>query len=125
MATLGETFRLGEGGHLWIVITAPDGAEGTFIMVNMSSVGPHTEDLTCVLHVGDHPEVQHDSAIRYGVAREWWNGGDRGHDYWSGQGRIIPCQALDIAVLRRVQDGALNSDFFKKKFLPRVRACLV
>jgi hypothetical protein len=125
MVTIGESFRLGQSGHLWMVITTPEGVDGTFVMVNMTSVGPHTEDMTCVLHVGDHPEVHHDSVIRYGLAREWWNGGDRGHDYWSEFGQITACQPLDNIVLRRVQDGALISPFFKKKFVPRVQACLV
>jgi hypothetical protein len=79
MVTLGETFRFEvEGAHLWIVITSPDGGNGAFIMVNMTTLATHTVDKTCLLHVGDHPDVHHESVIYYADAREWWNSGPRG-----------------------------------------------
>jgi hypothetical protein len=124
MVTIGETFRLGAGGHLWMVITMPDGTNGRFVMVNMTTFTVD-KDATCVLHVGDHPDVHHDSVIFYADAREWWNTGPNSHDYWFDMGEVFPCQPIDLPLLKRVQDGALASPFFKKKFLGRVRACLV
>jgi hypothetical protein len=122
---IGDTFTLGQGGHLWMVITHPDGADGRFIMVNMTSLRLWTVDRSCILHVGDHPLVRHDSVIAYGDAEEWWERGECGYDDRLALQMIQPNAPLDIAVLRRVQDGASASNWFKKKRKPRVQACLV
>lgn len=125
MVTLGQTFRFQvEGAHLWTVITTPDGHEGTFVMVNVTTFAAH-KDTSCVLHAGDHPDIQHDSVIYYADARAWWNVGPNGHDYWTGQGQIEQRDPLNNAILRRIQDGALASPFFKRKFIPLVQTCLV
>lgn len=125
VTTVGETFRLVAGGHLWMVISAPEGTNGTFVMVNMTSLGAHSVDTTCLLRVGDHPAVHHDSVIYYMDAKEWWNVGEHGHNYYTARGTLIPEQPLSRDVLRRVQDGALVSQFFKKRFIPLVQASLV
>lgn len=126
MVTLGQSFCFQvEHGHLWIVITNPIGAAGTFVMVNMSTLTENAFDTSCVLHPGDHPDIHHDSVIRYADAREWWNGGNSGHDHLSAQGLIDQRQAFTNVVLRRIQDGALESQFFKQRFIPRVQLSLV
>ena len=108
-----------------MVITHPDGPDGHFVMVNITSLRPHTVDTTCPFRAGDHPFVQHDSIIAYRDAKEWWVQGECGYDDRLALQMIQPNAPLDLAVLRRVQDGALTSHWFKKKWRPRVRACLV
>lgn len=122
---IGDTFTLGPGGHLWMVITDPDGPDGHFVMVNMTSLSPYIKDTTCHLHAGDHPFVQHDSVIAYGDAEEWWVHGECGYDDRLARQMIQPNAPLSLAVLRRIQDGTFTSHWFKKKWRPRVQACLV
>ncbi len=121
---IGDTFQLA-GGHLWIAITAPDGLEGHFVVVNLTTLRPPTADQTCVLHDGDHPFVHHDSVIQYSDAREWWIEGANGYDEHLNAGNVTPNQHMSNVILRRVQDGALHSPYFAKKYLARVQACLV
>jgi hypothetical protein len=123
---IGDTFTFGPGGHLWVVITHPDGAEGRFVMANVTSLKAYTVDMTCVLHVGDHPFVKHDSVIAYGDAKEWWMNGDSGYDDRLAQNMVYPDAPLDVAVLRRIQEGALKKhSWFKIKWKARVQACRV
>jgi hypothetical protein len=125
-ASIGDTFTLGPSGHLWVVITHPEGPKGQFIMVNVTSLRSYTADTTCILHDGDHPFIHHDSVIAYSDAEEWWVHGDCGYDDRLAQQMIEPNAPLNDAVLRRVQDGALTAhSWFKKKWKPRVQACLV
>ena len=126
MPNLGDTFRFDlEGAHLWIVITTPEGADGRFIMVNITTLRPNAPDTSCVLQVGDHPFIVRDSIAFYHDAREWWTTSDHGYDHLFAKGDLIPQAPMIPAVLRRIQDGALASHFFKRKYEPRVQACLV
>lgn len=66
---IGDTFVLGEGGHLWIVISDPAKHDGEFIIVNM------TTDLfragrECELNPGDHQWVNRKSYVAFGDARK-------------------------------------------------------
>ncbi len=126
MPNLGDTFRLRvEGGHLWMIITTPTGPDHSFVMVNMTTLRGHVEDTSCILRLGDHPCVDHDSVVYYIDAREWWTDGALGYDTLLAKGRIIPREKLGDAVLRRIQDGALTSTFFKRKFRQSVQNSLV
>lgn len=126
MVTLGESFRFQVArSHLWIVITVPRGAAGSFVMVNLSTLTEAAIDTSCVLQAGDHADVHRDSVIRYGDAREWWNVGDNGHDQLIAQGLIDQRQPVDNVILRRIQDGAMISPFFKQKYTARVQLSLV
>jgi hypothetical protein len=65
---LGDTFVMGQGGHLWIVISDPACNSGEFIIVNI------TTDLSragkeCELVPGDHPFITDPSYVTYGDAR--------------------------------------------------------
>jgi hypothetical protein len=108
-----------------MIITAPIGPEGKFVMVNMTTLRGHVEDTSCILKPGDHPSIKHDSVVYYLDAREWWANGERGYDSLLAKGIILPQQKLDDTILRRVQEGALNSAFFKKKFRVFVADSLV
>jgi hypothetical protein len=126
MIALGDSFHFNvDLGHLWMVITDPYGSAGNFLMVNMTSLRAHVADTTCILKVGEHPEVVHDSVVYYQDAREWWVDGDRGYDQILAKGLITPRLPLSRALLRRIQNGALASPYFKRKYVARVQACLV
>jgi hypothetical protein len=125
MATIGQSFRLGAGGHLWLIITHPDGASGSFVMVNVTTLDDDVVDISCILHKGDHPDVHHDSVVFYADAQEWFAAGDDGCDANLKANTILSGPTFTQPVLRRIQDGALASSYFKKKFRPRVLASLV
>jgi hypothetical protein len=55
------------GEHLYIVITEPDEG-GKAVCVNVSTAYSFSER-TCVLKIGDHPFVKHESVVRYQYAK--------------------------------------------------------
>ena len=92
--------------HLWIVVTEPT-ADGSCVMVNITTPKGHRLDRTVVLQKGDHPFVQHESIISYGDAQI-----ENVKDLLAcvqcatakrGKQQILP------PLLRRIQDGVLKS----------------
>lgn len=66
----GETFRRPGGGHLWIVISEPQQNRQCIAVVNITSVRKNVRyDSSCILHVGDHPFIQHESYVLYQESR--------------------------------------------------------
>lgn len=60
----------GKINHLHVICTNPffcaDIGAMAIIAVNISSIKENVDyDKTCVLHVGDHPFIKHDSYVRY------------------------------------------------------------
>jgi len=94
-------------------------------MVNATTLRDHVDDESCILQAGDHHCIHHASAVYYKDAREWWRDGPTGYDALLASNQIVPRNSLDTAVLRRVQNGALLSDFFKRKYIARVQNDLV
>lgn len=68
MAAAGDSFILkGHGqrtAHLW----GPAGPADAFIAVSFTTLKPH-KDRTCVVGVGEHPFVQHETCVMYSDAR--------------------------------------------------------
>lgn len=125
MPALGDAFHFRvAAGHLWVVI-APPCIEGKFLMVNATSLDEEVEDTSCLLDAGDHDCIVHRSVIYYVDAREWWCDGNKGYTSLLSSNEVIPRDPLQRAILRRIQDGALASPFFKRKFAPWVQANLV
>lgn len=83
--------------------------------VNMTSVsesGPR--DPACILGKGDHPFVKHQTEINYHRTVELTLLGPKGlianGDY------IIRNKAVSSIILKKIQEGALNSRFTKERF---------
>lgn len=58
--------------HLYILLTNSINYENhvKVLLVNVTSIYPGIPyDSSCILHVGDHPYIKHDSYILYGKAR--------------------------------------------------------
>ena len=69
----GDTLLVAEPGtsydsHLWIVVSDPSSDPDHVVMVNMTSFRTD-KDQACVIHVGDHPYVTHDTCINYEDAK--------------------------------------------------------
>lgn len=67
----GDCFRFTQKPdfHLFVVISDPARNPDEVVLVNVTSVKPHTRDFSCRLAVGDHPWLRHDSVIAYQYAR--------------------------------------------------------
>ena len=62
----GTTFLLSAGDiHLWIIISDPKLDPQNVLIVNLTSLTPRKEQ-SCVLKVGDHPWIRHDTCVNYG-----------------------------------------------------------
>jgi hypothetical protein len=72
--------------HLWVLITKPNPQTREAIMVNVTTLRPHS-DTTTVLNPGDHPFIQKRSVIFYADAR------------------VVDTSLLDAAVQRRAYTG--------------------
>jgi hypothetical protein len=65
----GDTFVLGDGGHLWIVISDPVKHAGNFVIANLTTdVNRAGKD--CELNKGDHQWIKHKSFVNFSDARE-------------------------------------------------------
>ncbi len=63
----GDTFRYGNGGHLWVVVSDPALDRTCVVIVNMTT--DRGIDRSCVLGPHDHPFVSRPTCMRYDMAR--------------------------------------------------------
>jgi len=108
MLCCGDTFLTGDDDddlHLWIAITPP--TNGEVITVSVTTQRKGSEALV-VLHEGDHPFIKHDSVIAYIYSRI--------RTVASIEAALLSGTAkqrepVSAGVLKRVQDGLLDSNF--------------
>ncbi len=127
MVALGDafTFRV-RGSHLWVVVSRPIGTLGEFVMVNLTTLTENTPDASCVLEPRDYPSfIRHPTCVRYIDARRWSALGENGFDQLLAAGGIHRMARFSDAVLLRIQEGALNSDFLEGAFEPLIRNSLI
>lgn len=115
MVGLGNTFMLRKPGsdteHLWALVTDPDPASGEAIMVNLTTLRPHS-DMTTILQPGDHPFVDRPTVVFYADAR-LVKAAQVDACLASGMGRAHA--PLSAGVLRRIQAGLSVSPFTPQK----------
>lgn len=95
--------------HLRIVITDHNG-ENEYLTVSVDTLKAPWQDRSCILNVGDHPFIKHESFVNYRRAKvisfiQLFNG--------INKGLLIKKEDIGTDVLKRIQDGAR-----KTKFLP-------
>ncbi|MBA7533137.1 hypothetical protein ES705_25372 [subsurface metagenome] len=99
--------------HLYFVISNPD-IDNNVLVVNMTTVkNTGREDLSCILDVGDHPEITNKSYIKYDKAIEL---GTAKMIELAMKKIIILKKGLDPTVLKRIQEGAEKSSALSGKF---------
>jgi hypothetical protein len=111
-------FFPGVPNHLWLVLTREQDDE--VAMANVTSLGPHIRDETCILRPGDHPFVHHDSVVLYAKARIYTTGTIRG---MIGRGLLEPRPAATPALMDRIRQGAVDSPFTPADVKAAVRNC--
>jgi len=116
---LGDTFILGEGGHLWIVISDPAKNGGSFIIANLTTdkwrAGMH-----CELNCGDHKWITEKCFVNFGDARVVNPAEEARIVALIAAGRIIKHFPIKDAILQKIilagkQSKALSIN--KKKYL--------
>jgi hypothetical protein len=124
----GDTFLIGPDSdslHLHITLCDPAGDPPTILVVSLNTVTPHT-DRTLILHKGDHPFVQHDTAVSYDQMRsmpltllaqlEKMNDG-RGMQYRTFRRH----QPVSGDLLQRVVEAALASKMTPKDLVKELK----
>jgi hypothetical protein len=119
--TIGDSFvnqNLGSPEHLWIVVAGPTLAD-EFVIFNITSWREGCDE-SCIVESGEHSFVQHRSVVAYArgqlLSREMWALLQR---YGCNmKARVSP------ELLRKVQEGALASDFTAGKLQSIVREAL-
>jgi hypothetical protein len=124
MVRMGDTYLLPKPGHstphLWIVLTEPDATSGDVIMVNLTTQRSYS-DATVVLNAGDHPFVQHATVVNYSDAR-YARAAALDTAAKSGICRLMKPMSEDV--LKRIQEGLLNSPHTPNKIKSAFRGAL-
>lgn len=95
--------------HCYFIVA--EDANGSCVLVNMTTMG-HICDKTVVLHVGDHPEVKHDSIILYSDAQITTF---EVLDKLLQNGIVTPKPPCSSELLKKLQKGIADSPETKPK----------
>jgi hypothetical protein len=114
---LGETYLVLNKGHLWVVITDPQ-SDGSVAMVSFTTKRANS-DLNCVMNVGDHPFIRHETIVAYELARVL-DPGQQKH-VLANPSLSPPKAPVSSALLQRIHEGALVSDLTPQKIQKMVR----
>lgn len=105
----GDTFLLtrgtGEVPHLWVILWGPAGPAQAFLSVYLTTLRGHS-DRSCVLAAGEHPFIQHDTAVAYGAVQRWTK---EKLDELVAQGIARHRQPVSAQVLERLRAGFFAS----------------
>lgn len=67
-AHIGDSFVIGQGGHLWVVISDPTQHNGEYIIVNVTT-NEFRAGKDCELNPGDHPWITDKCFVSFGDAK--------------------------------------------------------
>jgi hypothetical protein len=105
----GSTFLLTRGTgatpHLWVILWGPAGAARAFLSIYLTTLRAHS-DRSCVIVPGEHPFIQHDTAVAYGEAQRW---PEERLLQLIADGIAKPRQPVSAALLGRLRDGFFAS----------------
>jgi hypothetical protein len=100
---MGDTFVMGLGGHLWIVLSDPAKNCGNFIMANLTS-DRRRAGTDCEVNVGEHKWVTHKCFVNFGDAKE-----------------VTPQQAAELQ--KFIRGGVIEKHFpMEQSILQRITA---
>jgi hypothetical protein len=93
--------------HLYVVVSDPDIDPDNVVVVNFTSYDPDEEDC-CIAEAGEHPYLAHKSCVRYKDGRVCPVSALR---HLVASGTMTKHKPLSKELLRRIQEGASESDF--------------
>jgi hypothetical protein len=122
--TAGDTFLLtrgtGDVSHLWVILWGPAGSADAFLAVYLTTLRSHS-DRTCLLSVGDHPFIQHDTAVAYNAAVRWT---EAALQQQRADGILKVRAPMAQHVLDRIRQGFLESPRTPNAFVEMARVDL-
>ncbi len=118
---IGDTFlnqNPGSPEHLWVVAAGPT-TQGEFVIFNLTSWREGCDE-SCVVQAGEHPFIAHKSVIAYA------RGQFLSDTNWAlllryGCKKQAP---VSPGLLKKIQEGALASEFTAGKFQSAIRAAV-
>lgn len=102
--------------HLWVVCSNED-ADGYCVTFNVSTWRKGVDE-SCILNPGDHPFIERKSFIFYQRGRPFCN---QEKVQMERFGVFEAREPFPSEVLKRIQQGALESIYTKKKFQKMVK----
>jgi translation initiation factor IF-2 len=66
---IGDSFVIGQGGHLWVVISDPSLHNGEYVIANLTT-DEFRAGKECEMNVGDHPWITEKCFVSFGDARK-------------------------------------------------------
>lgn len=104
----GDTYRMSESSHLWIVISDPKKDRQHVAIVNLSSVKNNkSDDMSCVFEAGCHPSIDRKTFVMYRYAQIETN---KELDRRIGGGGWHPMDPVSPSMLDQIREGVAKSD---------------
>lgn len=104
----GDTLRPADPSidiHLWVIISDPLQDDSRILIVSLTTFKPKKEAV-CLLQVGDHPFIKHETCVAYNLANAPSLAQlERARD----AGQLIPAEPVSAEVLARIREGAALS----------------
>lgn len=108
----GDTFVMGVGGHLWIVISDPAKHNGNFVIANLTTDESRAGN-ECELNKGDHKWIACKCFVNFGDAREVTPAEEAKMTALIAAERIIPHLPVSALILRKITASAQASKSLK------------
>jgi hypothetical protein len=121
VATAGDTFIISGHGqrspHLWVLLWGPAGSADAFLSVSLTTLRPHS-DGTCVVKVGEHPFIKHDTCVMYADTRRITQ---EKLDLAVAAHRAFSQEPVSPELLSRLRAGLFASAFTPRTFVDMAR----
>jgi hypothetical protein len=104
--------------HIWIVLSDPGQHDGTFLFVNLTSVGGTCADTSCILTEADYSDLARETTVAYSRAHI---GNSPALERAIQNGYFTELEPLPRPALEKVINGARSSPHLsavKKALLP-------
>jgi hypothetical protein len=108
----GDTFVMGVGGHLWIVISDPAKHSGNFVIANLTT-NEYVAGNDCELNKGDHGWIKCKCFVNFGGAREVTSAEKVKMVALIASGHITPQVPMSAAILLKIATAAQTSKALK------------
>jgi hypothetical protein len=112
----GDTFHSELDGHLWVVLTEPDDS-GRIVCVNFTTRQAWS-DSTTVCQAGEHRFFAHETVVAYRYAQRY---ATKTVEKYLKAGTFTAKEPCSAALLKKVRDGALRSDFTPNHIVSALR----
>ena len=107
--------------HIWVVAYYQDLTAVTF---NFTTRQASSVDLTCTIGPAEYSELRHESVMPFQHGKLWEGEGEESIRLLEDHGISRFMNSVSSSVLRKIQQGAVDSPFTSNKIKTLVRAIL-